>query len=175
MARKGGDFAKVAESAYDASATFGVFMAFVKAIGGTIFAIGIVAIGIWLLRMKDPYEGRASGKVTAAKCETKDGATRCTIDYEFGVGDKKYTMSGYKIDGTYVVGSSVKVHYDTANPDNHKVEPMSWKFLGWIAIAFGILLGIGVWVWFYIARTFKVAAAATGVGTVVDFANGSST
>lgn len=167
--RKGGDFA---QSAYDATASFGLFMAFLQAIGGTLLAILVVSIGVWLIRMKEPYEGQTTGKVTASKCETRDAATSCTIDYEYTVDGKKYTGSGYKIQGTYVVGSQLKTLYDRADPNNHKIEPISWKFIGWICVAVGIVMVIGVWLWYFIARSFKIAAAATGVGTAIEIADG---
>lgn len=168
--RGGSDYTDAARSAYDATATFGLFMAFLKALGGTLLAIVIILIGVWLIRMKDPYEGKTTGKVTASKCDTKDAATSCTIDYEYTVDGKKYTRTNYKIQGTYVVGSSLKTLYDRSNPDNHRIEPVNWHLLGWIGVGIGIVLFFSVWIWFFIARTFKIAAAASGVGAFVEVA-----
>lgn len=165
-----GDYTEAAQSAYDATATFGLFMAFLKAIGGTLIAIVIILISVWLIRLKDAYEGKTTGKVTASRCNTKDAATSCTIDYEYTVDGKKYTGTNYKIQGTYVVGSSLNTLYDRNNPDNHKIEPVNWRFIGWIGVAIGVVLFFSVWIWFFVARTFKIAAAASGVGAFVEVA-----
>jgi hypothetical protein len=90
------------------------------------------------------------------------------------VNGKKYSQKDYKIQGTYVIGNKLNTVYDLNNPENHKVDYYSFKIVGWIVVAIGISIIVGAWIWFIIARTFKVAAAATGVGTIVDFADGNN-
>jgi hypothetical protein len=172
--RKGGDVAQVAQNAYDATASFGVFMAFLQALGGTLFGTVAIVLGVWLIRMKEAYEGKTTATVTASKCETRNGATTCLINYEYEVNGKKYSQKDYKIQGTYVIGNKLNTVYDLNNPENHKVDYYSFKIVGWIVVAIGISIIVGAWIWFIIARTFKVAAAATGVGTIVDFADGNN-
>lgn len=164
---KGGD---VAEKIYDATAAFGVFMALLSAIGGTLISLILIAVGIYMLQYKDPYEGKTFAKVTASKCNTKDKNTTCVIDYEYTVDNKAYKLSSIQLQGTYVSGNTVNMLYDKKNPDNHKLNPTNWKLIGWICIGIGIFIVIAAWVWFYITRTYKIAAAANGVGTVADIA-----
>lgn len=169
---RSGDFGQVAQNAYDATASFGLFMAFLKALGGTFFALVIIGIGVWLIRMKEPYKGKTTAKVTSSKCETRDGATTCIIDYEYTVNGHKYARTQYKIQGTYVYGDSLKTLYDLNNPENHKIDPFDLRIVGWIFVAVGVIIIIGAWVWFFVARAFKVAAAASGIGSIVGLADG---
>ena len=168
--RKGGNFAK---DAYDTTASFGLFMAFIQAIGATLISLIVLLVGIYLVNMKDAYQGKTKATVTNSKCSTVDGGTKCTIDYEYTVSNKKYKYTGVEVQGKYVNGNTIKVSYDTNNPDNHSVLPINWKIIGWVCIIIGIIIIIGAWVWYYIASKYKIAAAATGVGTIVNVATSS--
>lgn len=163
--KKGGD---IAQDAYDATASFGLFMAFIQAIGVTLISLLAIGIGIYLVSMKSAYQGTTMATITNSKCTTINQGTKCVIDYEYTVNNKKYSRTGSEVQGAYVTGNKVKVSYDTSNPDNHSVLPINWKFIGWICIIIGFIMVIVAWLWFYIANTYKVAAAATGVGTIVD-------
>jgi hypothetical protein len=172
MRRRGGDLEQVAERAYDASAAFGTFMTFVQAIVGTLISLLMIGIGIAMLRIKESYTGKTEAKITAAKCKRESSnSTTCVISYEYTVDGKKYTTSGYTAYDTYSVGDKKTILYDTNNPENNKFDKAPWTTVGWVLIAIGIFILIGVWFWFYVVRRFKVAAAASGVGNVVGIAN----
>lgn len=162
--KKGGD---LAQDAYDTTASFGLFMALIQAIGATLFALLVIVLGIFLVSMKRKYQGTTTATVTASKCSTNDKATKCVIDYEYTIAGKTYKKTGYEIQGMYITGNKIKTAYDTINPENHELLPLNWNIIGWVCIIAGIVIISISWVWFYIASTFKVAAAASGVGTIV--------
>ena len=100
---KGGNFA---ETAYNASATFGRVVAFFQMIGGIFFGTILFIIGVMVFRSK---------------------------------------------------------------PDPSKPNQSNGKGVGIVLILIGLLIFIGSIVWFIITLRYKVAAAATGAVTAVDW------
>jgi hypothetical protein len=100
-----------------------------------------------------------------------DSNTNCVISYDIKVDDKVYSQSKVTVSKKYATGQEVKVLYDPSNPDNHDFNPFPVKIVGWILLAVSIFILIAVWVWYFIARRYKLAAAASGVDAVTDIIN----
>ena len=162
---RGGD---ALATAYDATATFGRIMSYFQLIGGIIFGLIFIVVGIVILR-KPPLKGSGQAKVTAVTC-TGSNNSQCNATIQFvGADGKQYTTT---IQGPYSVGQSVNISYDPNAPSQTATSnSVSNKTAGTIFLVVGILVFIGAIAWFYIVQKYKAAAALSGVGNAAGIAN----
>jgi uncharacterized membrane protein len=161
--------AGIGEKIYDGTAALGRFTGFLSFIFGTIIAIFLVCIGVWLLFRKDKYTGVTTGVVTAAKCESSAKSTDCNLTVEYTVDSKKLTISSFTSGKkTYKNGDTLSVRYDPANPTDASTNTLSSRTVGFILIGVGILIALFSFVYYYMVSNYKIAAAAAGVHTVYE-------
>ena len=154
--------------AYDATATFGRIMSYFQLIGGIIFGIIFIVVGVVIMR-KPPLKGSGQAKVIKVSC-TGTNNSQCNATVQFvGSDGKQYTST---IQGSYSVGQMVNINYDPSAPsDSIAAGGMSNKTGGIIFLVVGILVLLGAIVWFYIVQKYKAAAAVSGVGDVANIAD----
>ncbi len=109
-------------------------------------AMSLSSCGSFLLVRKPKHSETVEGIVTQSECTPlpgKDGKViyACEIEYEYMVGDKKYTkntnMEKYK---KYMDGDKVKIFYDPSNPDSNEVDGINHKMAGFGVIGVGALI-----------------------------------
>jgi hypothetical protein len=161
------------EEIYEGTATFGRIQAIFSAIIGTIIGMIIIIVSIVIISHQSHLSkvmGTAlsdsvcvdntvcSGPNPNQQCTTTKS---CRMNIEYMVNGKTYR--GITSTGAiqYKAGDSVELWYDTKNPGNLESGPIPiWIIL--ILVFVGILVIAGGWMWVYITRKSKVAAAAGG-------------
>jgi hypothetical protein len=172
--KKGGDFAN---TAYDATATFGRVVAFFKMLTGIFFGIVFISIGIWLIRSKAVYTQSVLTKVTNPKCNTTTTTdskgraitqTQCNATLEYQVGGKDY-KTPFTLNGSYAESQMVDMQYNPENPGDIRSPVPQNKTIGIWLIVIGLAIMIGTIVWFILTLRYKIIAAGTGAYTAVDW------
>lgn len=169
MRKRGGN---IASNVYDGAAEFGRFMALIGLIIGCLIGVVMLIGGIALFFKKNKYTKIVSGKVTKAQCNNINNSISCTITAEYTVNNKSYTieniMNGKRY---YSPGDTIEIYYDPTDPGLSSTnKPFSFAIIGGILIGIALLIIGGVALNYYIATRFKFAAAANGVGNIVDIA-----
>tara|TARA_B100001094_G_C17961523_1_gene685678 strand:+ start:357 stop:860 length:504 start_codon:yes stop_codon:yes gene_type:complete len=129
-------------------------------------AMSLSSCGSFLLLRKRKHSEIAEGVVTQSECTSlpgKDGKVlyACEIEYEYTVGDKKYTkntnMEKYK---RYRDGDKVKIFYDPSNPDDNEVDGINQNMLGFGLIGGGFFIVMIATVGYLIATKIKGGGTA---------------
>lgn len=160
----------VGDDLYDGAATFGRFMATISLVIGVLTGLILIGISIYLLVTPARYTELTTAKVNEAKCDrVPTGDSRgfmndCIMKIEYTVDGKQIVKDHNSKGKYYSVGDTIKIRYDPSNPEDFSTS-MSRKTVGWILLAIGIPVIFLSWLSWWIATTFKFAAAATGVGT----------
>lgn len=175
----GGDFVN---SAYNATATFGRVVAFMKMLLGVFVGIVSLIIGIVLIRSKRIYTAKTVGKVTAPKCTTntvydsKNRATTstlCSVKLVYNVNEKEYTTA-FDIPYSVAEGQTIEIQFNPENPSDIRLPQPENKTIGIILIIVGLLFMFATIVWFILTLKYKIVAAGTGAYTAADWAFGSN-
>lgn len=155
------------EQVYDGAASLGLFMATIGFIFGGLIGLVLVIWGVTKLGQKKKLEGEVQGKVTEANCDTSDpkNGVKCNLKLAYTINGKDYSIGASTADGVHNVGAMMDIDYDVANPETAELSSMSPRTIGMIMIGVGLFLIGATGVNWYIARNYKFAAAATGVGT----------
>lgn len=159
------------EQVYSGAAKFGLFMANIAVVIGSIVGVIMIGVGIKFWTQKEKYSVEIQGRVIDAQCASiSDGKRQyqqCAIKIEYVVDGKPYIFETIRSDQYYAKGYSVSLRYDPDNPVEATMDG-SVKTLGKILVGVGLAIIAVVWVSWYIKRRFKFAAAAGGVGTAYD-------
>lgn len=171
---KGSGFAN---TAYDATATFGRVVAFFKMLTGIFFGAIFIAIGAWLVNTKPVYTQSVNVKVTQPKCNTfttKDSQgrsttqTQCNVVLEYNVNGKDF-KTPFTLDGSYAENQIVSMQYNPDNPSDIRSPVPQNKTIGIWLIIIGLAIIIGATIWFILTLKYKIVAAGTGAYTAVDW------
>lgn len=172
---------------YSSSASFGKILALLSAIIGTVVGVGMIAGGIYILSKKrDTYSevlgkiiqvnGENSGSCSSTLFQGQDieNSMTCTITVTFNYNGKTYQHDiNYNGVFNYSVGHEVKLYIKNNNANDvvlsKKTIPV---FIGWILIAFALLIVLGGWLWYWVTTKSKIAAAAGGVGGLLGAVSG---
>jgi ATP-dependent Zn protease len=171
---KGGGFAN---TAYDATATFGRVVAFFQMLGGLFFGFVFLAIGIWLIRSKAIYTQKLMAKVSEPKCNTfttqdsngrSSTQTQCNVTLVYQVNGTDY-KTPFTMSGTYAENQMVEMQYNPENPSDIRQPAPQNKTIGIVLILIGLAIMIGTTIWFILTLKYKIVAAGTGAYTAVDW------
>lgn len=171
---KGGDFAN---TAYDATATFGRVVAFFKMLTGIFFGVIFMVIGIWLIKTKPVYTQSVTTKVTQPKCNTvtttdskghSTTQTQCNVVLEYNVNGKDF-KTPFTLNGAYAENQMVEMQYNPDNPSDIRSPTPQNKTIGIWLIFIGLAIMIGTTIWFILTLKYKIVAAGTGAYTAVDW------
>lgn len=171
---KGSGFA---DSAYDATATFGRVVAFFKMLTGIFFGVVLIIIGIWLIKNKSVHTQSILTKVTQPKCNTytttdsngrSTTQTQCNATLEYQVAGKDY-KTPFTLNGCYAENQMVQLQYNPDNPSDIRSPAPQNKTIGIWLIIIGLAIMIGTIVWFILTLKYKIIAAGTGAYTAVDW------
>lgn len=154
---------------YDGAGEFGHIEAWIGAIFASIIGLVFVIIGIVAVSRKNSLTNDVEGKITKAICGTpyqKDNQQlyNCTIDIEYTVDNKKYTIQTTKTDNfQQYEGQTINVYYNPSTPKKGAIQSDSSKTVGIIFIGAGLIIPAFAWLWLWITYKSKFAAAAGGV------------
>jgi hypothetical protein len=158
----------IGEQVYSGAATFGLFMANIAAIIGSIVGLLMIGFGVKFWVQKEKYSAETQGRIVDAQCATvtegKEPKQQCLLKVEYVVDGNPYVHEATRSDRFYAKDYKVAIRYDPDRPQDASMDG-SAKTMGKILVGIGFLIVIGVWVSWYIKRRFKFAAAASGVGT----------
>lgn len=168
----GGDFA---ESAYDAAATFGRVVAFIKMLVGILIGVVLSIIGIVLIRKKKVYTQETAATVLEPKCQTHTTTnnnrsttqTQCAATLQYSVNSKEY-KTNLVLQGSFAEGQKITIQYNPDNPSEIREPQATDKTVGIILILVGLTIMVGTIVWFVLTLKYKVVAAGTGAYEAVD-------
>ena len=153
---------------YDSTADFGVFMALLGLIGASVIGSIMFSIGIYLIFTKGTHSKEVSGKVLQSKCDiyrNSKNKTRkdCNTTVKYTVDGKDYEniVSTNKLK---LKDSTIDLVYNPKEPSDSVAKTGARRFGAYILIGISLLMVIGAIIRYYIVKTYKVAAAATGVG-----------
>ena len=153
----------------DGLATYGRFTAKVSAVIITLLACGGVGFGIFLLKKRG---GQLTALATATdpstctqnRFATARGGTRlereCTTAVAYNAAGQEH-KSSITSSKSYAPGDKLDVFYDATSAHDPSATRVPW-FAGWAVIGGSILLAIFSWVWVFVTRRYRIAAAATG-------------
>ena len=171
---KGGGFAN---TAYDATATFGRVVAFFKMLTGIFFGVVFISIGIWLIKNKSVHTESVLTKVTSPKCTTSTVTdskgqsttqTQCNVVLVYQVNGKEY-KTPFTLNGSFAENQMVQMQYNPENPSDIRSPAPQNKTIGIWLIVIGLAIMIGTIVWFILTLKYKIIAAGTGAYTAVDW------
>lgn len=163
---------------YEGSASLGRFQANVGMVIGVIFALLLLACGVYLITNNDDNKYIAvNGKVTKADCKShivtdSKGKRRqnysCNLTIEYTI-DKVYSGSLFVDSGTnYKVGDNVSLWVDKSDYSKIKMSEIKKTWLGAGAIGCAILIVGFSALNLYMVRNYELAASAQGARTAYD-------
>lgn len=153
----------IGDQIYTGAASLGMLKANIIRIGGTIIGVILLCMGIWIWTKKEKYSATIQGKVIDAQCPpvVKDQIQECLLKIEYIVNEKTYTFESKKV-GYYAKDYGIEVRYDPTNPEQATLDS-SYKTTGMILTGVGLFLIVAGWIYWYVVKRYKFAAAASGV------------
>lgn len=163
------------QSLYDDTASFGRFWALLGAIIATVIGLILIVGGIVALTRHVTPKEKLTGTIAAINsnsqagftCPLNAGTFTCTLRIAFQYNGQPITVD-YNYSGTslYSVGQNVDVYIDANNPLHISLDPPMPGWAGWVMIIFGVAIAALGWFGYWMARRWKIAAAAQGVGGI---------
>lgn len=177
----------VASEVYEGTASFGIFIALIGAIIGSILGIILLVIGIRIISTKTTKtqinatitkingvgnllsnENRSQLTPDNSRCPSvSQGMHSCFIEVSYKYLDKEYKKDiNYTGDKSYYIGQNINVYIEPSDPNNVQLNSPPSNTTGIILIVVGLLIILGGWIWYWISKKWKVAAAATGASGI---------
>lgn len=165
----------IGKEIYDTSASFGKMMALISAVTTTIIGIILISIGIYLLSRKNIYTGKTKGTASNVNCNedkfSQPPSILCIYTVTYKVNDKIYKKK-VQTNHSVAEGEEITIEYDPSNPTNMHAFPSNTKLAGVLMISISTFIIGFSWLWFWITRKYKFAAATQGVSTGVGMLRG---
>jgi hypothetical protein len=165
----------------DGAADVGVAFATMRLGVGTLIALVFLAIGVYLLLSPASESQAGTGTITAI---TDGGQVPTTYDsngypvtstqrvytlevqYTCGGTAHKFNMIKQAYAGTYSVGGTTPVEFNPNQCSDVRAATTSNASIGLILCAVGLVTFLISFVWWYVVRHSKTAAAVSGVSDV---------
>lgn len=157
---------------YTGSADLGRFITTISLIIFSIVGIVLIIYGFNQLRNKNPHTEKVTANITSVQnCFPTDKKfSDCRLLISFTANGKNYSGS-LTIDSSdykYEVGNSIDIYYNKDDPSDFSIisrDDQSSK--GKILIIIGVVVILGSFFVWWLARTFKMFAAAEGAGVIL--------
>jgi len=153
---------------YDSASEFGVFMALIGLLSAGLFGIIMIIVALYLIFNNGTHSAEIDAEVVSSKCNMyKDSKNKvykkCDSELKYTVDNKEYknTISTQIIQ---LNGSKVKVVYNPSNPNDSMFKTGWRRRSAYILLAIAVFIIIAAGIRYYIVKTFKIAAAASGFG-----------
>jgi hypothetical protein len=165
----------MAQEIYSGTASFGVIMSDLKAVFGVIIGIILISVGIYLIVKKVKRTSTVNATIANVNCvQTKqsnnDVEYSCKFDATYIIDGQTITknLSSLPINEELVEGSTITLYYDPNNQTDISTDSGNFHIIGWLCIAFGLLISISGVVWAYLANKYKPVAAVSGAITGIE-------
>lgn len=143
----------IGDRIYGGMASFGVFMAFLGAIIGTLIGIGLIYFGASVYNQQ--YT-ELKAKVLSIDCDSK----QCSNKIKYMKDNKEEIRFVYTSKNrTVSVGNEVSVFVG----DDNSVSLDNPKTGGIVLICIGLFVILAGWVWYWITKKYEFAAATSGL------------
>lgn len=159
---------QLTEQLYDSTADFGVFMALVGLIGASITGFVMICIALYLIFNNGTHSKQTEAKVIESKCDIYKNSKNkthkdCNNTVKYNINNEEYEniISTNKV---FANNSTVQIVYDPKNPNDSLIKTGMRRTFAYILIGLAVIIVIAAVIRYYIVKTYKVAAAATGVG-----------
>lgn len=127
----------------------------VRLVAMSLFALSLVISATALVFKKNRYTASTNGKVLAKEC-----TERCSVEYEYTVGDKTYKKKTVT-PGKESLGDVVEVHYVPESPGDATLKVMPTKTIGVALYGFALVM-------FCLAfLTYTITKRVKGAGTLL--------
>ncbi len=149
---------------YQDASSFGRIYTLMGAIGATLLGSLFIVGGVYVFRQKDKDTGETQGKITQVNKVSSDKVHQYRVAYT--VNKKPYTATVHS-STLYAVNDTVTVYYNPSKPTEAELKRQPYQILGAFTIAIAVLVILGAWLQYYLARRSRLYAAAAGVGGAV--------
>jgi hypothetical protein len=162
----------------DIASEYGKIRAIIGAVIGSIIALIILSVGIFMVAKKDPYDTDINGTITKSTCTQKQIKSKtsssgirstttyileCILEVSYVVNNTTYTKTFVKTENNpQNVGSLIELQYISQNPNNVRLKEIKSKYLGFGSITSAVLLIVIVWMAVYFTQKSKYFSATTG-------------
>lgn len=160
----------VGQEVYSGAASFGLFLAKIGLVVGTIVGLLLVGFGIRFWTGPDPYSAVTRAEVVDAQCgptDNKSQSVQCWLKLKYTVAGKAYETQLSRSDRFYAPGYFLDIRYRPDNPSDVQ-DGMARTTTGKWMVGIGIFLILAAWINWWIKQRYKFAAAAGGVGAAYD-------
>lgn len=161
---------QLSQQVYDSSADFGVFMALLGLIGASFVGCIMIGIALYLIINNGTHSKQTEANVIHSKCDIyKDSKNKthkdCNTTIKYKVENKDYENI-ISTGNLFAKDSKVKIVYDPKNPNDSRMRTGMRRIIAYVLIGLAVVIIAAAVIRYYIVKTYKVAAAATGVGEV---------
>jgi len=161
---------------YNDTADFGKLWVLISAIIGSIIAIVMIIIGIYILASKN-NNTKISATITKINndatgiCDTKDLNCTITVSYIYNNIEQTKNISKPNSVQVYKVGDTIDVYVNN-NGSVSGDQNTPPKIMGGVLIIIALIILASSWFWYWASKKYKVVAAAQGIGGVLNIATG---
>jgi len=166
---------KLSSLIYSGAAKFGKFATALGLGLAILVGVSLILIGAMMGMQGNRTKMKTKGTVMSTpECDKhkdtdKDGdyysCDHVVIQYK--VDDKVYHITRSTLaNHNYKAGDEVDVHYDPKNPSDADIDKSitSYLYKFWFFVLLsGVIIIAGAYFWYWLARRYKVAAAALGI------------
>lgn len=153
------------DDVYNGAAAYGMFMALIGLIFGSVIAIIFIIVGVIFLKKTNIYTEKTKGVIREISCEPRGKTVECIANVEYIHQNKKYSNT-FTLSGRYWnLNDVMDVKYNPDDPSDSSINMLGNKTIGGIFLGIGIFTFLCSWLSYYVTRRFKFAAAASGVGS----------
>jgi len=159
---------QLSQQVYDSTADFGVFMALLGLIGASFIGCIMLGVSIYLIVNNGTHSKQTEANVTHSKCDIYKNSKNkthkdCNTTVKYKVNDKDYENI-ISTTNLFSKDSKVKIVYDPNNPNDSLMKTGMRRIIAYVLIGLAVVIIAAAVIRYYIVKTYKVAAAATGVG-----------
>lgn len=157
---------------YGDAASFGKFTALVGVIIGTLVGVVMLIIGsVLAIKHQEPYS-EIQANILTSSCiqenENNENYYKCKITVEYEIKNIKYLPGDLFthdiVQYDPVKNNKITLYYKESDPGHVYLSKQNLRTIGFVLLGIGLVLLVGCWIWFYVTRKFKFAAAAGGIG-----------
>lgn len=159
---------QLSQQVYDSTADFGVFMALLGLIGASFIGCVMIGIAIYLIVNNGTHSKQTEANVVHSKCDIYKNSKNkthkdCNTTVKYNVNNKDYENI-ISTTNLFAKDSKVKIVYDPKNPNDSRMRTGMRRIIAYVLIGLAVIMIATAVIRYYIVKTYKVAAAATGVG-----------
>ena len=175
----------VGKDIYEGSAKAGSVIADIQAIFGTIIALILITLGIYLVFFKPPKRTmQIQGKIEAImnnnnKCDSYMVYNRnnsqllykCLLSISYTIPGQPPATKLITTDSStpYVVNDNITLYYDPNNIQDIDIYSDDYRTIGWVLFGIGVFIIVFSWIWAWLTHRYKVLGVLQTASTATGF------